>query len=319
MGLTPTGNDWMDGLGAICESVRFSSDKTFSWHGTDVPYPSFFHIPITQDPHSPEVVGQVAYFIYDRFYRRPDPTLGYLIYDPSLRVRFSQKLNRIRAQAAQQVESSRASECDAIVPVTSILDSSRVGPQIQQGWYYATGGIALPGQSTQLIRLYWNICYPGSGALLYEVVKDLDAARIPFTFKILDDPSAFGRADAAVVYMPSIYWEDAWSVVVSIREKIRGYLCRPTPMFTKTLAPGLGFSEDPMNGESFGTHRSQLVAQGLWHASIHGETRTEDIIERVLRVFEKSGVPRRRPYTHKWSRFDYGLESGPKATAGAIN
>jgi hypothetical protein len=71
----------------------------------------------------------------------------------------------------------------------------------------------------------------------------------------------YGRTDALVVYVGQRYFPMVARVVAQMRDKVP--LEASTPLFTKTLWPGIGAAIEPGNGESFGSHRSRLTAEGI--------------------------------------------------------
>src|SRR5436305_14389954 len=74
--------------------------------------------------------------------------------------------------------------------------------------------------------------------------------------------------------MPKFYAYDPGRYVlivellVDVYQAVKDNLKPETPLFTKRLAAGLGFAEDPGNGESFGMSRCRIVAEGLWSAYV---------------------------------------------------
>ena len=57
------------------------------------------------------------------------------------------------------------------------------------------------------------------------------------------------------------------------------------PAFTKHLAPGLGFAEDPGTiRDSFGTHRCRLLAEGTLRPAIDSKFSMQDIAKAHARL-----------------------------------
>jgi hypothetical protein len=61
-------------------------------------------------------------------------------------------------------------------------------------------------------------------------------------------------------------------VLQTIWPSMKGYLNKDCPAFTKALGPGVAFAENPMKAdESFGTHCSKMIAQGIMNAYTKGQ------------------------------------------------
>ena len=82
------------------------------------------------------------------------------------------------------------------------------------------------------------------------------------------------------------------------REELAEHLRPDTPLFTKQLAPGLGFAEDPGDGGSFGMHRCRLLAEAIWR---------EPSIDGIIGAFESNGISIDQPYLNTGSIDQYEL------------
>ncbi|MBV9788848.1 MAG: hypothetical protein JOZ51_11775, partial [Chloroflexi bacterium] len=69
-----------------------------------------------------------------------------------------------------------------------------------------------------------------------------------------------------------------------------------TPLFTRQLAPGLAFAEEPGTGESFGMFCCRLVAEGIWHAYLQGTQSISSRLEEIKRRFASHEISLERPY-----------------------
>ena len=70
----------------------------------------------------------------------------------------------------------------------------------------------------------------------------------------------------------------------------------PPPVFTKTLAPGLGVAEDPGYTESFGQHRCRLLAEGLVRGHEQRIHNLEDRLRVVSDCFRAEGLDLDPPF-----------------------
>jgi len=135
----------------------------------------------------------------------------------------------------------------------------------QQGNYFVfseTVG-AEPEWST-LYRFYWNIAPEGAAALVEAVTDECNALQLSFRFKCPRHAASYFRRDAAVLYLYREHAHLALTVVERIRRRVAQWLRggeASTPLFTRRLADGLGFAEDPPGPGSFGMHRCRLLAE----------------------------------------------------------
>jgi hypothetical protein len=164
------------------------------------------------------------------------------------------------------------------------------------GFYIAAGGDSLPEEGTHLYRLYWNLSEDDSVWLMHHVTSALVRARVAFRFKTLKDPSAYRRADAAVLYFRRADAEAIEHLVQDLYSKLPFGPKPAVPALTLRVAPGLGFAEDPGGAQSFGLHRCRLVAEGLVRAHQSGAVSIRERLEVVEARFLERGILPDRPY-----------------------
>jgi hypothetical protein len=168
---------------------------------------------------------------------------------------------------------------------------------ISPGFYMALSDIEMVGDGSQsLVRYYWNVTSEGAINLMQQVTLRLNQVGVPFKFKVLRDPDLYKRCDAAVLYVRKTDIDSVTSIVVEIYPQIKPYLKRGIPAFTKLMASGLGLAEDPGDGESFGMHRCQLLAEGVICAYEQGQKSIPDRLRMVEECFIKAGISLDAPY-----------------------
>ncbi|HKI18031.1 MAG TPA: lanthionine synthetase LanC family protein, partial [Isosphaeraceae bacterium] len=86
------------------------------------------------------------------------------------------------------------------------------------------------------------------------------------------------------------------------------------PMFTKRLAHGLGFAEDPNDSRSFGEHRCQLTANALWQSFCRGEFDQEARAATMAATFVEAGLDPLQPHLGPGSRLESSLVAFPFAS-----
>lgn len=167
--------------------------------------------------------------------------------------------------------------------------------RISPGFYMAEGDL-VPGVQDGIVRLYWHLRPEGAADLMREITTRLNAARLPFRFKVLNNPDAYDRCDAGVLYLRKQDYLTAVGILEHIYPLVAANLGHQTPAFTKALAPGLGLAEDPGDGESFGQHRCGLLAEGLVRAHEQRQQTTDGRLATVVETFAEAGVDLERPY-----------------------
>jgi hypothetical protein len=185
---------------------------------------------------------------------------------------------------------------------------------MQPGFYFAFGEAAGDWHDDgSLLRFYWNVKDSGAAALLTSLTTQLNRFRVPFRYKCLTTKEAYARVDAAVLYVAKRLYRITAEVLFDVHAQVAAHLDPETPLFTKQLAPGLGFAEDPGVMESFGTSRCRLLAEGIWAAFVQGVHDERARLQIVAQHFEKSGISLEAPYLNPGSHDSYTFpaESDP--------
>lgn len=141
--------------------------------------------------------------------------------------------------------------------------------------YVAIGNKGEPLVDRPRISIYFNVSAEGAPCLMSLLSQSLSSLKCRFTFKILNDPLAFRRHDAAKLEIQAEDSPFLCSVLGRHFEKIRPYLCNPVPLFTYPLAPGIGLVESPEDGADFGLSRCELLARALLDPQSPFHTRRE--------------------------------------------
>lgn len=178
------------------------------------------------------------------------------------------------------------------------------------GFYMANGNAPLD-QRPVLARIYWNISAPGAVDLLKHITTELNSENISFQFKIINRPECFTRADAGVLYMNKQYLEKSRDALARVYGQIRKFLKPKTPLFAKRLGYGVSLAEDPHNGDSFGQHCMQILAQALYNTHEKGISSRDEKIKEVARHFGNRKIDLDAPYLSPGSVDSYdGLRRG---------
>jgi hypothetical protein len=180
---------------------------------------------------------------------------------------------------------------------------------ISPGFYTASSDEHLDPEDSQqtLVRMYWNLTAEGAVTFVRYATLALNRTHLPFRLKVVNDPSRFTRCDAAVVYVPKSYYEVAAEVLEKVYPKVTSSLRQDVPALTKTLASGVGLAEDPGQGESFGLHRCQLLAEGMIRAHEQGKKSAKERLQAVADRFAEDGLDLETPFLNPDSSDDYGF------------
>jgi hypothetical protein len=148
-----------------------------------------------------------------------------------------------------------------------------------------------------LVRFYWHLRPEAAVPYIAAVTGALNARGVPFRTKVLNDPGAYLRADAGVLYLGRRHFGEIGDAIAQIHRTIASSLRPEVPRFTKQLAPGLGLAEDPSNEQlSFGQHRCRLVARAAWRSFTRNEAGLGLRSEAVAAEFRAVGLDPTRPY-----------------------
>ena len=175
----------------------------------------------------------------------------------------------------------------------------------QSGFYYVFGQTPSDDSIVLQTRLYFHTTPEGSARLIAWVTQTLNEYRIPFQFKCLNHPDLYGRSDSAVLYLQKPSVNIVLDLLGDALPMLSPYLQSSIPLFTRVIASGVGFAESPPNpGESFGTSRCGLIAQGIAKAVGNGQA-ADTYEESVRAVFTQIDLSMEHPYRNPQSKYPY--------------
>jgi hypothetical protein len=170
---------------------------------------------------------------------------------------------------------------------------------VQNGFYMAVSD-AGPDTHPQTVRVYFNLIPEGAIALMQSLTRQLNQIRIPFAFKVLYNPSDYGRYDSGVLYFEKSNYEVIRQVLKNVYAEHQSHFRTEVPLFTKLLAPGLALAEEPdckfVAVESFGMNRCQIVANGLLEARATGDESPQSRMAAIHQHFSLLGIDWQHSY-----------------------
>jgi len=182
---------------------------------------------------------------------------------------------------------------------------------MQPGYYFSFGeSLEDRRDGVDVVRFYWAVEATEAPTLIRALTERFNRFAVPFRFKCPTHPARFARLDAAVLYVNCKFYQIAAELASELYGRVRQGMRSMSPLFTKQLAPGLGFAEDPGNAESFGMHRCGITAEGLWEAhtrNVSGESRLASMEE----CFARHGLSLDHPYLNPGSIDQYEFPEPP--------
>lgn len=175
---------------------------------------------------------------------------------------------------------------------------------IQNGFYMAVGNAGTESRHhsdcATTVRVYFNFSPEGAVAVMASLTQQLNDFQIPFSFKVLYNPSDYHRYDSGVLYFDRSHYNLVRAVLQAVYSEDYSYFQSDIPLFTKRLAHGLGLAEEPNHKfsaqESFGMNRCQIVANALLAARRSGDESLESRIASIYQHFDQLGLALKQPY-----------------------
>jgi hypothetical protein len=170
--------------------------------------------------------------------------------------------------------------------------------ELMPGFHFLFG--RTPGDAAdefRPVRFYLHSRASTAAAVGATIADLLDAFGVPFRYKTLDFAAGYDRTDPSVLYVAARHAVMVERLLRHAFSETPGrWLDASVPLFTRRVADGIGFAVDPGNGESFGTDRCRIVAEGILDAWRAGEASEAGRWAAVEDRFAALGVSLDRPY-----------------------
>jgi hypothetical protein len=161
-------------------------------------------------------------------------------------------------------------------------------------WYTHHAAWRMDRPPAGLVRLYFHTAPDELASLLRALTRLLAASGVPWMLKCAVDPRVHARADAVVAFVPIAALGFVQSPLTELGCRFRDAAVSMGPPCTLPVVPGMAAAIDPGEGQSFGEHRSRLVAQAVADA---GTARLARLA--VWNRFEADDVDPLRPWRRR--------------------
>jgi hypothetical protein len=198
---------------------------------------------------------------------------------------------------------------DATAGARVCVRRSKEHRNLSPGFYFALGDADYPdGANRCETRIYFHVTAAGAAPLVAAVTRLLNHTAVPFVLKVLNHRAAYMRCDAAVLYLPAGQFARTRGALREIATTCAGHLRARAPALTLPLCHGVAVAEHvPEHGQSFGSSRCRLLAEGVIAAYERRATELPARLEAVGRRFSERGLDLDRPYLAPGSAEVYEL------------
>lgn len=180
--------------------------------------------------------------------------------------------------------------------------------------YRSRGFVSFVGQhgpileDADIVRIYLSFDFSGCIAAIGEFCEHADSRGIPYSLKVIGRSKGYSRSDNAVIYCDYRDFDELQMVLKKIGEGYAKHADETrSSIFCKQLWSGIAVAEEPklaQSGESFGLHRSRLVAEGIeraMRASVDGSLNQQDVTTALRARFSQEDVSFKLPFlSYSW-------------------
>ncbi|QPN67092.1 T3SS effector HopA1 family protein [Synechococcus sp. CBW1006] len=116
-------------------------------------------------------------------------------------------------------------------------------------FYVAIGNEGEPSVDQARINIYFHVTSDGAIVLLDVFTTAFNRMACPYSLSVLNDPSLYGRYNAAVLELKADDYIHLRSALQENYAGLRSHLKDPIPLFTQSIAPGIGLAESLQDKE----------------------------------------------------------------------
>jgi hypothetical protein len=175
--------------------------------------------------------------------------------------------------------------------------------QLVTGFYFALGddealqtGKPLAESPDATFRFYWHLTRDFAVPFIASATALLNSAGLPFRLKVPNDPDAYTRADAGVLYVGRRHARELGDTLAMIHDAVAAGLRPETPLFTCRLGDGVALAEEPPTASSFGQHRCKIIARALWRSFVQADSGRDARAATLAAVLRHEGIDPEHPF-----------------------
>lgn len=181
------------------------------------------------------------------------------------------------------------------------LKMRRVLPYRSRGFVTLVGARGPLAPSAKITRLYFSYDLAGSTAAARAFVTAADAGGLRYSLKAVGKVGEYLRTDNMVAYVEARDFGRIRPALAAIAAENIEHVVHVRPsIFCKKIESGISLAEEPgeqVPGQSFGQHRSRLLAEATARLLATGPLRGQESLEGAIRMrFSQDDVSARFPY-----------------------
>ncbi|CCH66681.1 hypothetical protein RINTHH_5260 [Richelia intracellularis HH01] len=182
--------------------------------------------------------------------------------------------------------------------------------RLDNGFYVAVSNIGLekshqPGTGIMGGGIYFNVNSTGAINLMDKFTTNLNNAGVGFRFQVPCHPDNYQCMNSGTLYFDVRDYKIIINVVRAAYQENKCHFYPETPLFTKYLAPGIGFAEQPISKislpRSFGMQGCQIMANALIDAWERSKKSSVSKLRIIRQHFAHLGIDLQFPYLNPYS------------------
>jgi hypothetical protein len=179
-------------------------------------------------------------------------------------------------------------------------------PYRSRGFVSFVGGNGPLAGNAKILRIYLSLNYEGSLAAVEALCSRADECGLSYLIKAVGRRSDYSRTDNVVLYIDHRDYESISPTLSELTGLSDDTVVHDRPsIFCKPVARGISLAEEPVqaaSGESFGLHRSRLMAEATLRLLTRSPHPTAGALEAAVRSrFSQDDVSAKFPYlSYSW-------------------
>lgn len=187
---------------------------------------------------------------------------------------------------------------DQLATVGDLVAVSMPSSQLKPGYYTAIGDVVSSSDNLPILVTYFNFSPEGAVNFMKGLTTELNAFKVFFTFLVSYNPAYYGGYYSGFLRFYKNDYELIRQVLNKVYTENKFFFNNCVPIFTKTLAPGVGLVEEPEYEpiKDFGLNRCSIITNALMEAHKNGNESKESRMKYILKHFNQLGIDIEHPY-----------------------